>query len=262
MDIISVGGADTTKDFQVYVDNNTSGSGNSIHGGSSKLYGNDVAILVAGTTLEISGVVSDTLIGTANSFIQLRTETGATVEIDNLRIEYLPAAAVFAEDFTVDDAATLFSTTYKALPDDGATAMYYITGGTSGLSVTDGKLTIASARFTIGNTTPTVGTTGADTVGTGIFDLSKPYKVVMDIISVGGTDTTKDFQIYVDNNTSSSGNSIHGGASKFYGVDVSTLSPGTLEVTGLVATANSFLQIRTETNATVEIDNLRIEYIE
>ena len=151
---------------------------------------------------------------------------------------------------------------YLALPDDAATPMYFITGGGSGITVTDGQLSLASARFTVGAKTPSVSTTANDAEGAGVFDLSKPYKIVMDIISIGGTDGTKDFQVYVDNNTSSSGNSIHGGSSKFYGVDSNTLTVGTLEIEGLVATANSFIQIRTETGATVVFDNLRIEYTE
>jgi len=256
MDIISIGGADGTKDFQVYVDNNTSSSGNSIHGGGSKFYAVDSNTLTLGT-LEIDG-----LLATANSFIQIRTETGATVVIDNLRIEYLPSDAVYSEDFTVDDAATLFSTDYKSLPDDGATAMYTITGGGSGITVTDGQLSLASARFTIGHKNPGTETADTDIEGAGVFDLSKPYKVVMDIISVGGADTSKDFQVYVDNNTSSSAKSIHGGSSKFYSVDASTLTVGTLEIAGFVATSTSFIQIRTETGATVVFDNLRIEYTE
>jgi pectate lyase len=256
MDIISVGGADTSKDFQVYVDNNTSSSSKSMHGGASKFYAVDASTLSIGT-LEIDGFVA-----TANSFLQIRTETGATVIIDNLRIEYLPPAAVYSEDFSAADAATFFMADYKSLPDDAATAMYAITGGGSGITITAGQLSLESARFTLGHTTPGVETTADDTLGLGVFDLSKPYKVIMDIISVGGADTTKDFQVYVDNNTSSSSKSIHGGSSKFYAVDASTLTVGTLEIDGFIATSTSFLQIRTETGATVVFDNLRIQYTE
>ncbi|MGO4894311.1 pectinesterase family protein [Flavobacterium sp. W21_SRS_FM6] len=254
MDIISVGGSDTTKDFQVYVDNNTASSGESMHGSASKFYGVDVSTLTVGT-LEIPGLVAN-----ANSFLQFRTETGASVVIDNLRIEYLPAADLLNEDFSATDATRFLSADYKSLAGDGVSAMYYVTGGGDGLSIVNEQLSLASARFTVGNTTPGVSTTENDTTGTGVFDLSKPYKVVMDIISVGGTDTSKDFQIYVNNNTSSSSQSQHGGASKFFAVDANTLTIGTLEVAGLVANANSFLQIRTETGATVVLDNLRIQY--
>lgn len=256
MDIISVGGSDTSKDFQIYVDNNTSSSSKSMQGSASKFYAVDAGALTVGT-LEIDGLVA-----TANSFLQIRTETGATVVIDNLRIEYLPPDALYSEDFGAADAATFFTADYKGLPDDAASPMYNITGGGSGITITDGQISLASARFTVGHATPTLETTADDVAGAGVFDLSKPYKVIMDIISVGGDDTTKDFQVYVDNNTSSSSKSIHGGSSKFYAVDASTLTVGTLEIDGFIATSTSFLQIRTETGATVLFDNLRIQYTE
>src|SRR5690606_26811974 len=93
-------------------------------------------------------------------------------------------------------------------------------------------------------------------------DLSRPYNVVMDIVSVNDADGDNNFQTYVDNSTSSSSKSMHGGDSKFYSELINTLTPGTtLTVPGLVATKNSFIQLRTESGGTVVINNLRIEYI-
>ncbi|MDC2890944.1 hypothetical protein [Psychrosphaera algicola] len=70
----------------------------------------------------------------------------------------------------------------------------------------------------------------------------------------------KTFQVYVDNNTSSSSKSIHGGSSKFYQVVPSELSTGELVIEGMIATSQSFLQFRTETGASIEFNNLSIEY--
>ena len=59
------------KKFQVYVDNNSTGQANSPHGGPSRLLNLDIS------TLQPNSVVSVTSsLGSANSFVALRTETG------------------------------------------------------------------------------------------------------------------------------------------------------------------------------------------
>jgi len=125
-----------------------------------------------------------------------------------------------------------------------------------------GQITLTSARFTIGDTLPETDTTDSDTTGRGVFDLSRPYKVLVDIVSVSDPDGDNNFQIYVDNNTSSSGKSWLGGSSKFYATLINELTIGTLEVEGPVASENSFIQLRTESGGTVTLDNFRIEYID
>ncbi|WP_448212965.1 pectate lyase family protein [Colwellia sp. MEBiC06753] len=251
---------DQGNNFQIYMDNNTSSSSKSIHGGDSKFYQIAIADLALGE-LEVVVEAGDDFIGTATSFIQLRTESGGVVEIDNLRFEYLNTNEVLSENFdtTIEE---LFSPAYSANSSDESVAMYNITGGSSGLTITDGQLTIDSARFSIGNSTPDVDTSGDDVTTSGALDLSKPYKIVMDIVYLEDTEGNNNFQIYVDNNTSSSSKSIHGGDSKFYQVAIVDMTLGTLEVEGMVATETSFLQLRTESGGIVGIDNFRIEYIE
>ncbi|MDZ4263009.1 MAG: pectate lyase, partial [Pseudomonadota bacterium] len=68
---------------QVYIDNSTTSSGNSIHGANSKVFEAVASALTAGQQVEITPAV-----GTAGSFIALRTESSATVVIDNLIVEY------------------------------------------------------------------------------------------------------------------------------------------------------------------------------
>lgn len=121
---------------------------------------------------------------------------------------------------------------------------------------------MTGARVSIGNTTPSVSTTGADTTTTGVLDLSAPYTVSFKVVSVGGT-LTKKFQIYVDNNTSASGDSIHGGSSRFYSETLDSLVAGqTYTVTGFTATNSSFITLRTESSGQIVLDDLSIQAAE
>ena len=55
---------------------------------------------------------------------------------------------------------------------------------------------------------------------------------------------------------------MHGGSSKFFAKLIGELTIGTLEVEGPVATANSFIQLRTESGGVVVLDNFRLEYLD
>ena len=255
MDIVYVSDSEGNNNFQIYVDNNTSSSGKSIHGSASKFYSELINTLEPGTTLEVEG-----LLATQNSFLQLRTESGGVVIINNLRIEYIDALTLADEDFETS-TELFFTPEYKSIPDDASTALYSVTGGGSGLTITDGQLSISSARFSWGNRIPDTDTSADDTSTSGIYDLSRPYKVSFDLISADDPDGDNHFQLYVDNNTSSSGKSIHGSASKFYQILINEMPVGErIVIEGLEATASSFLQLRTESGGTVVIDNLAIEY--
>ncbi|NVK25730.1 MAG: hypothetical protein HWE10_12445 [Gammaproteobacteria bacterium] len=257
VDAVKTDTSDSSTSFMIYVDNNTSSSGKSIHGSDSKFYSVDIEEFTAGTTVTVDGFLA-----TATSFIQLRAESGAKIELNNLRIEYADPNVFFEETFD-NTGADFFSTEYRTLPDDSSTPMYFKTGGTA--EVTENStLLITSDRFTIGHS---IGekdtTTDADSTTVGVFDFSKPYKIVFDVILAEEPTDDKDnsFQIYMDNNTSSSSKSIHGGDSKFYSIKIADMTPGTYEVEGFIGTATSFLQLRAESGANVEIDNLRFEYL-
>ncbi|MDT0602507.1 pectinesterase family protein [Thalassotalea castellviae] len=258
MDIISVDDPDGDNNFQIYVDNNTSSSSKSIHGGDSKFYSELINTLTPGTTLTVPGFIA-----TKNSFLQLRTESGGTVVVNNIRIEYIDENLLLEETFNGTSAETFFTAEYKSLPSDATAPLYNITGGGSAMVFANDQLTLSGSRFTMGETNP--GTDTADGVmPEGALDLSKPYKVFVDIVAIDSASTmTKDFQVYVDNNTSSSSKSHLGGDSKFFASDLADLNVGqTLEIEGLLASTNSFLQFRTESSATVTIDNIRIEYLD
>ncbi|MGJ8693830.1 MAG: pectinesterase family protein [Thalassotalea sp.] len=257
VDIVAIDSTSTlTKDFQIYVDNNTSSSAKSHLGGDSKFFSSDLADLVIGQTLTVKG-----LLATGSSFLQIRTEGGAIVTIDNVRIEYLDNKKIHSDDFETTTEA-FFTAEYMALPEDATLPLYKSTGGS--VIVVDGQLQLDSGRFSIGNTTPEVETTDVDLITTGVFDLSQPYNIVFDLISAEEPtdDKGNSLQIYVDNNTSSSSKSIHGGSSKFSSIKIAELTPGKVTIEGFIASESSFLQLRTESGGIVTIDNLTIEYLE
>lgn len=287
--------------LSLYVDNNTTSQSNSVHGAASKFYGKSITAeelpigerfiytyvpgedVVTGADLsheDARGILNADI---KNSFFQLRTDSSARIVIDDLRIETVatevpdieppveeePTGEILAIETFETTSEEFFTATYKSLPNDGSSALYNVTSGSSRLTITDGVLSIDNARFSWGNTTPGTETADTDTTTTGVYDLSREYNIVFDVISASepdATDQDNSFMIYVDNNSSSSGKSIHGGASKFYSAkiaDLAQLASGTeVTVPGLLATETSFLQLRAESGAVIEIDNLRIEYLE
>ncbi|HPT86530.1 MAG TPA: InlB B-repeat-containing protein [Bacillota bacterium] len=172
-------------------------------------------------------------------------------------VEDVPVGKVelpFTEDFDSATSSTFFTTSYKTLPGDSTTPLYSRTGGA--INVVDGQLQLVGGRFTIGDNG--TGNTTSTTIPKGVFDLSKAYKIKVKIVAVSGSGK---FMIYVDNNTSSGTNSIHGNNSVLKSFDGTTLTVGeVLEVPGSVGTESSFIQIRAESTLTVTIDDLVIEY--
>lgn len=165
----------------------------------------------------------------------------------------------------------LFDTSYKTLVSDPSKSMYYCTGGASNISIVnvstdpvDKAIKIGSgARFTIGQTVQEKDTTAVGVYPNGEFDLSKPYKISFKVVDVVG-DGTKKFQVYVDNNSTSAGNSYHGGSttSRIYSENLSSHTVGsTVEIPSSVGTTRSFIQLRVESSSGyITIDDLVIEY--
>ena len=111
----------------------------------------------------------------------------------------------------------------------------------------------------------------------GIYNLSEGFTISFDVISHNGGGT---FSLYVDNNTTGQDNSVHGAASKFVSIGLAdgTMVPGTRftytyepgdDIGGGDPSApdakildssvtNSFFQLRTDSSATITIDNLKI----
>lgn len=162
------------------------------------------------------------------------------------------------EAFTTSTEA-FFTSSYKSLSGSAATGTPLYHRVTGSADIVDGALSLSGARVSIGNATPAVSTTAGDQETTGVLPLDADYTVSFKVVSVAG-DTTKSFMIYVDNNTANSANSLWGSASKFYSAALNSFVPGqTYQVSGLVASANSFISLRTESASTIVLDDLVIE---
>src|SRR5690625_6916791 len=119
-----------------------------------------------------------------------------------------------------------------------------------------------TGRFTIGAREGI--DTSEDFTPGGVFDLSKPYKIVLNV-----TDTFLDpnnegrrLQVFVDNGTSVDEQSIHGADSKIFQQTVSSINPGEIVIESDVGTEESFIQIRTEGNTGITIASIKIEAID
>ncbi|ACE83168.1 fibronectin type III domain-containing protein [Cellvibrio japonicus] len=328
--------------FQVYLDNNTTSGGSSIHQttAASRLINRTASTIADGE--EIVYEMSANRRGTSTSFIQLRVDSALGAEgilISGIRIEEIdpPAAsssseasssvesssssssvassessvasssetssssssseasseassesssssselnggtssessssssvaasALLTEAFTAADTATFFSADYKAMPADAGKALYRALAGESRITLSDGQLSLNNARFSIGDLSEGVATTGSAQPN-GAFDLSQPYRIKFTILAATGTGN---FQVYVDNNTTSAGNSIHTTTesttvSRLLQVSPSSITsfPYDVVIESSVGTPNSFFQIRADSNITnLVIDNLVIEY--
>lgn len=162
---------------------------------------------------------------------------------------------ILSEDFSAKDLDTFYSAAYKSLPNDSSKPMYIATGGTC--EIGNGAFTLGNSRFTIG-ALDKESTSGTSTPG-GTLDLSKPYKISFKVLAVDGN-LAKKLQVYVDNNTTGMANSPLGGASRVLSAELSTVQAGsTIELQPTVGTANSFIQLRVESEGSVVIDDLLIE---
>ena len=168
-----------------------------------------------------------------------------------------------SESFTVADAATFFSSSYKAMPADNTKALYRVTGGSANITFSSESLSMNNARFTIGDLSEGTATaSGAQP--NGAFNLTQPYRVKFTITAAAGTGN---IQVYVDNNTTGAGNSIHAAigstASRLIQIAANSIAefPHAVVIESEVGTANSFFQLRADSNVdNVTIDNLTIEY--
>ncbi|WP_043319609.1 fibronectin type III domain-containing protein [Microbulbifer sp. HZ11] len=191
------------------------------------------------------------------------------------------ASAAFEENFNgvglVEDSDTedtnFFDAAYRAQSGDASKPMFNVTSGGSRITVAGGTLALHNARFSIGDALHGTDTAETDTAGRGDLDLSKPYVISFDVVENPNVslDSGK-CQVYVDNNTSSSGKSVHGGDSKVFEAYAAVMADGdqpegTVTIASdpdaHIGTANSFLQIRcdsgTEDKAVV-IDNFKVSY--
>jgi hypothetical protein len=141
--------------------------------------------------------------------------------------------------------------------------MYKSLGGS--FSLEDGLLVLNGGRFSIGMPPNRENTTSGDTEAGGTLDLTRPYKITIEFTEVDGT-LSKKFQIYIDNNTTSAGQSIHASkgetASRPYSVALNSLPANGVieqEISDL-GTDSSFVQLRVESNGIIKLKSIKIEY--
>ncbi|GAA5163960.1 hypothetical protein [Viridibacterium curvum] len=162
----------------------------------------------------------------------------------------------FCETFDTATDSTLLTASYRALATNGSLPMFINQGGT--VTVSSGAVVLDGTRLSIGALGSTA-TTSSTTPG-GELDLSKPYKISIDIGAITGT-TTKAFQVFVDNNTTSSSASPRGSDSKIYSSTLSLLTANTtITISDSIGTSASFITLRTESGAQVAVNAIRIEY--
>jgi lipopolysaccharide export system protein LptA len=166
-----------------------------------------------------------------------------------------PDGAIFFDDFENATTDTIFTTGYRVLPVDASVPMYVKTGGN--VTVENGTIKLDAGRMTVGAKS-NIETTDSTTPG-GAFDLIKPYRIVMDVVSSNGDGN---FQVYVDNNTTSAGKSVHGTSSKVYEVKADEIPVGQLVIDLELGTEESFIQLRTSSGAVIIIDSLMLKYLE
>jgi pectate lyase len=174
------------------------------------------------------------------------------------------SALLVSEDFGAADVATFFSAAYKAMPGNNSQALYRAISGSSRISFNTGQISFNNARFSIGDLSEGM-ETSSTTQPNGAFDLSQPYRISFTITAATGTGN---FQVYVDNNTSTSEKSIHTTDTsttvsrllQMKPTDITSF-PHEVIINSSVGTANSFFQIRADSSVSnLTIDNLVIEY--
>ncbi|TCK92848.1 parallel beta helix pectate lyase-like protein [Natranaerovirga hydrolytica] len=176
-----------------------------------------------------------------------------------INTSYITTASsqIFNDNYSGATSSNLFTTSYKTLPNDVSKPMYIRTGGS--ISAGSNSVTLSGGRMTIGALSGS-STSSSSTPG-GVFDLSQDYRIIINVANTSGN-SSKNFQVYVDNNTTSQGNSIHGGASKVYEESIGNISSGNIVIEPNVGTSNSFIQVRTESDVNVTINEITIEYLD
>jgi pectate lyase len=219
--------------------------------------GSSSSVTSVSSTSSTSAVSSSSVASSVASSLSSASSVASSVQSSN-GVVVATTNLPFVESFDGATTASLFTAVYKSVAADPAVALYFKTGGSP--TIVDNALSLAGARLTIGNRPPRTNTTAADTTTNGDFDLSRPYRISFKVVAASGVGA---LQVYIDNNTTSSGNSKHGGSSRVLSVAANTLVAGqTVTITPAVGTSTSFIALRTESTASAIIDDLRVEYLD
>lgn len=169
-----------------------------------------------------------------------------------------PSQLPLTETFTLASGAHFFTSDYRALASSGEPFYHRLSGNPV---FENGALWLAGARFSLGNTLPAQQTTSSDSRAYGELDLRQPYRISFCLLGAEVTGDNKRLLVYVDNNTTAGANSYLGAASVLLAVAVDSLTPGQrIVVDANSASANSFIQLRSESGASVLMDDLWLGY--
>lgn len=206
---------------------------------------------VSSSAVTSSSVASQSSVASSTSSVSSSSSSSSGALV-------VTTALPFVESFDDIATATFYSAAYKTIAADPTAPLYFKTGGSP--AINNNALYIAGARLTIGNRPPRTTTASTDTTTNGDFDLSRPYRISFKIVSASGAGS---MQVFVDNNTTSSGNSKFGTGSRVFMAVADTLTAGqTVNITPSIGTSTSFIALRTESTAAVTIDDLRVEYLD
>lgn len=152
-----------------------------------------------------------------------------------------------------------FSASAMALPGHAGLPMSVVTGGK--VMAMDGQVILANGRVAIGAVSEDgkVADSTSSTRPDGVLDLSKPYTITVKVSEAKSLNPGKDnFFIYVNNSTSRQGDSPLGKDSLLVKVSAGELKVGDNVFPGKVGDAKSFLQLRAESGAQVNIESVTI----
>ncbi len=166
----------------------------------------------------------------------------------------------WSETFDSASDASVFTTSYASLPSDASKPAYIKVSGTA--TVSSGVLTLTGGRLVIGalaSDTSTNATTASSTPG-GVFNvIGKSCSLVINASATGTG--TGNFQVYVDNNTTSSSASPHGSGSRVFAAPATNIVAGTTNINWTLNDAawsgstGSFIMLRTESSTSVFINS-------
>lgn len=167
-------------------------------------------------------------------------------------------ATTWSETFDAADVDAFLTAGYAALPSDATKALYLMPDSVSKPTVSGGSLVLGNSRFLIGAATNTPST--SSTLPDGIFNIEgKTCSMVVTVGAIGGSDTSKLFQVYVNNSTSALASSPLGNASRPVSKALNTLSVGdnSFAIGPLTGTGGkAFLQLRVENGGQLTIDKV------
>lgn len=256
--------ASTGTGFLLYVNNNTSSSSKSVLGGDSKIEVDTALESTGGTT---TFTIDRNALGNheslATAFLQLRADSSTTVNITAISVEYISDTNLFSWD-----TSNIFDATSAPVTVDDVTVAYR---GSSPV-VSETGIAMGNNRFNIGTNYADSSSAGATLLETaadivpddGEFDFSTNNATVTIVYSAS---TGTGFNLYINNNTSSSSKSVLGGDSKI-AVDTDLIADGgtttfTIDHAALgdhTSLATAFIQLRADSSTTINITSISIDY--